>query len=231
MPLDAIQPGATALTRTGAHSSAAVSVKLSMPARAAPEWPMPGMPPHMSAMMLTIAPPFGCAAVASTCRAGGRSFSIHWLTHSRANRKPPVRLLRTTVSQPLALIADSGAVELAAGVVDERVDAAVTREHGRDRRLHLRLLADVADVGRADAAGVLDLALHRRELVGLAADDGDRGAERRQLVRGAAADPRAAAGDQRDLAAHQAGREDRSVGGHGRKSTDRLGSINQAAAW
>ena len=54
MPLDAIQPGATALTRTGAHSSAAVSVKLSMPARAAPEWPMPGMPPHMSAMMLTI---------------------------------------------------------------------------------------------------------------------------------------------------------------------------------
>ena len=44
-PLEAIQPGATALTRIGAHSSAAVSVKLSMPARAAPEWPMPGMPP------------------------------------------------------------------------------------------------------------------------------------------------------------------------------------------
>ena len=68
MPLDAIQPGATALTRTGAHSSAAVSVRLTMPARAAPEWPMPGMPPHMSAIMLTIAPP----------PSGG--FSIHWLT-------------------------------------------------------------------------------------------------------------------------------------------------------
>ena len=56
-PDDAIQPGATALTRTGAHSSAAVSVKLSMPARAAPEWPMSGMPFHMSAIMFTIAPP------------------------------------------------------------------------------------------------------------------------------------------------------------------------------
>ena len=57
MPLEAIQPGATALTRTGAHSQAAVSVKLSMPARAAPLWPMPGMPCHMSASMLTMAPP------------------------------------------------------------------------------------------------------------------------------------------------------------------------------
>ena len=71
MPLEAIQPGATALTRTGAHSSAAVSVKLSMPARAAPEWPMPGMPPHMSAMMLTMAPPCGS-------RRRRRRFSIHW---------------------------------------------------------------------------------------------------------------------------------------------------------
>ena len=58
IPLEAIHPGATALTRTGAHSSDAVSVKFSIPARAAPEWPMPGMPFHMSAMMLTIAPPW-----------------------------------------------------------------------------------------------------------------------------------------------------------------------------
>ena len=41
----------------GAHSTAAVSVKLTMPARAAPQWPMPGMPFHMSATMLTMAPP------------------------------------------------------------------------------------------------------------------------------------------------------------------------------
>ncbi len=35
MPLEAIHPGATAFTRIGAHSSAAVSVKLRFPARAA----------------------------------------------------------------------------------------------------------------------------------------------------------------------------------------------------
>jgi len=63
MPLEAIQPGATALTRTGAHSIAAVSVKLSMPARAAPEWPMPGIPIHMSATMLTMAQPAACCAI------------------------------------------------------------------------------------------------------------------------------------------------------------------------
>ena len=59
MPDDAIQPGATAFTRTpdGAHSTAAVSVKLTIPPRAAPEWPMPGMLPHMSATMFTMAPP------------------------------------------------------------------------------------------------------------------------------------------------------------------------------
>ena len=59
MPEEAIQPGATALTRTFAtdHSLAAVSVKLTMPARAAPEWPMAGMPSHMSATTLTIDPP------------------------------------------------------------------------------------------------------------------------------------------------------------------------------
>jgi hypothetical protein len=68
MPLEAIQPGATAFTRTGAHSKAAVSVKLSMPARAAPEWPMEGMPCHMSAMMLTMAPlPLFCAACFIHC--------------------------------------------------------------------------------------------------------------------------------------------------------------------
>jgi hypothetical protein len=60
MPEEAIQPGATALTLTPAcaHSTAAVSVRLSIPARAAPEWPMPGIEVHMSAMMLTMAPPW-----------------------------------------------------------------------------------------------------------------------------------------------------------------------------
>ena len=49
-------------------------------------------------------------------------------------------------------------------------------------------------------------------LSALAADERDRGAERRQLVRGAAADARAAAGDEGDLAREQAGAEDGLVG-------------------
>jgi hypothetical protein len=68
-------------------------VKLTMPARAAPLWPMPGIEPHMSATMLTMAPP---------------RRAMHWVKHSRATRKPPVRLVLTTASQPLALMASSG---------------------------------------------------------------------------------------------------------------------------
>ena len=96
MPVEAIHPGATAFTRTplGAHSTAAVPVRFTMPARAAPECPMPGMLPHMSATTFTIAPPWSV---------------IHCRKHSRENRKPPPKLLRTTASQPLPLIAASGA--------------------------------------------------------------------------------------------------------------------------
>ena len=56
-------PGASALTRTpdDAHSQAAVSLSVSMPPRAAAEWPNIGQPLQMSAMMLTIAPP--CAFI------------------------------------------------------------------------------------------------------------------------------------------------------------------------
>jgi hypothetical protein len=54
---------------------------------------MPGIEPHMSATMLTMAPP---------------RRAMHWVKHSRATRKPPVRLVLTTASQPLALMASSG---------------------------------------------------------------------------------------------------------------------------
>ena len=53
-----------------------------------------GMPPHMSATMLTMAPPRCCIA---------------WFRHSRAIRKPPVRFVCTTASQPLAEMSLSGA--------------------------------------------------------------------------------------------------------------------------
>ncbi len=187
------------------------------------------MPPHMSAMMLTTAPPFGRAPPFGSVQFGppAASFSIHWLTHSRANRKPPVDALAREQEAAGQVVADDrvpalGADrrqprwELAAGVVDERIDPAVAGEHRGDRRLHLRLLADVAHVDRADAARGFDLALHRGQFVGVAADDRDGRAERRELVRSAAADSRAAAGDDGDLALQQAGCEDGAIGGHRR---------------
>ena len=56
----AMNPGETELTRTPAadHSQAAVSVKVSMPPRAAPECANSGHPCQMSAIMFTMAPPF-----------------------------------------------------------------------------------------------------------------------------------------------------------------------------
>ena len=197
MPLEAMKPGAIALTRTGAHSSAAVSVKLSMPARAAPECPMPGMPCHMSARMLTIAPP--CSRIA--------------LRVALARHEEAAGEIRAHHRVP-AVGADSlqRRGELAAGVVDQRVDAAVPFEHGGDGRAHRGLVADVAGMRARGAARGLDLGAHRGELVGLAADEGDRRAERSQLVRRAAPDARAAAGDDGDLAREQVAAEDGLVG-------------------
>ena len=61
------------------------------------------------------------------------------------------------------------------------------------------------------AAGCLDLALHRGELLGLAAGDHDMRAQRRDLVRRAAADAAAAAGDDDGLALKQPRLEDRAI--------------------
>jgi hypothetical protein len=90
-----------------------------------------------------------------------------------------------------------------------------------------RLVADVGGVHRAASADGLDLALDRLELFQRAADDRHPRTERRQLVRGAAADARAAAGDESNLAGEQVGAENGAVGGH-----RRIGAgINQALAW
>ena len=58
---------------------------------------MPGMPFHMSAMMLVMD-----MSDSPKCNI------MYWLNTSRAMRKPPVRLLRTTVSKPLPLIMFKG---------------------------------------------------------------------------------------------------------------------------
>ncbi len=72
-----------------------------------------------------------------------------------------------------------------------------------------------------------DLAATVSQLLQLAPDQHHVRAERRQLVRGAAADAGAAAGDENDLAGEQARAEDGAVGRHRRKGR----AVNQALAW
>ena len=81
-----------------------------MPARAAPVCAMLGKPLRMSAAMLTIEPP---------------CFSIDWVKTSRLTMKPPVRLLRTTDVEALGAHGGGGRGELAAGIVEQAMDAAV----------------------------------------------------------------------------------------------------------
>ncbi len=77
---------------------------------------------------------------------------------------------------------------MAAGIVDEAVDAAIGAEHGVDGRDHHRLVADIADLGDHLAAILLDLGFHFRQFFGGPPQDRDIGAEGRQLVCGATAD-------------------------------------------
>src|SRR6266849_840898 len=114
-------------------------LRFTIPARAAPVCAMLGKPFLMSAAMFTIEPP---------------CFSIDCVNTSRLTMKPPVRLLRTTTSKPLA-----------------PMDAAVAGDDRGHRLLDLSFLANVEGMRLARAAGGLDLAFHRGELVGLAAGD------------------------------------------------------------
>ena len=109
----------------------------------------------------------------------------------------PSRFRRTTVRKPLGVMSSAGREILAAGVVDEDVDAAVALERAVDERVDLVLLADVAD-DALDAAGRGERRRLLQRLDPAPADD-DRRAEARELERGRAADARAAAADDRDL--------------------------------
>jgi hypothetical protein len=105
--------------------------------------------------------------------------------------------------------------ELAAGVVDQAVDAAVFGQHGRDQAAHRVFLPDVADL-RAGLAAILgDFRRDGLQLVGLAAHQHDARAQCREFMRGAAADAGTAAGDDDDLVLEQRRRKDGLVR-HGR---------------
>src|SRR5439155_11995139 len=95
--------------------------------------------------------------------------------------------------------------ELAAGVVDEQVDAPVAGEHAVDERVHLLLLADVADRRLAAAAfGQRSGLAHG--LLAAAAHDHLRAAGG-ELERRGAAQAAPPAADDRHLPVEQAGSE------------------------
>jgi hypothetical protein len=94
--------------------------------------------------------------------------------------------------------------ELAARAIEQAVDGAVPRQRIGNRAAHAGLVADVAGV-QADAAAGLgvdpaDFVLRRLQLVELAPYQRQARAQRRQLVRGAAAQPAAAPGHDDGLA-------------------------------
>jgi hypothetical protein len=128
--------------------------------------------------------------------------------HSRANRKPPVRLLRTTASQPFWLIAASGAANWPPALltspsmrpVCSSVPATIARTCSSSRMSRDRMRR---------ASRLRDLGAHRLQPVRLAPDEHHRRTEARQLVRRAATDPAAASGDDVRLACEQPGPEDR----------------------
>ncbi len=72
---------------------------------------------------------------------------------------------------------------LAAGVVDEAVDAAVRCDDGGDGRAYRFFLADVEGLRAGLAAAGFDLGAYLVELLGLAADQHHLRAERREFVR------------------------------------------------
>ena len=78
-------------------------------------------------------------------------------------------------------------------------------DDGGDAGLHCVFIADVEGDAVADAAVFSDFGSDAVELVLLAPADKHRGAERRELVRGAAPDAAATAGDPAQLAGEQAG--------------------------
>ena len=137
---------------------------------------MPGSPWCGERVTFTILPPRASGIIARVATA--------WLISH-----VPSTFRRMTVRKPFGRDVLGGRHVLAAGVVDEQVDLAVALEHRVHERLDLVLLADVAGVCLdAPAVGLRRGLLQR--LLAPAADHHSR-AERRQLERAGAPEPRA----------------------------------------
>ncbi len=104
-----------------------------------------------------------------------------------------------------------GRGELAARIVDQRIDAPVPREHGLDGGLHGRLVADIADGSAGGTAFGCYFGRHGSELVGIATKQHHVRTQRGQFMRRAAPDSGTAAGHQHHLPGKQAGAKHRTV--------------------
>ena len=152
----------------------------------------------MSATTLTIAPPLPSIQRGSTPATSGSS---------------PVMLLRTTAFQPLSEMSLSGAGNWPPALLTSPSIRPCALEHGVDGRLHRLLLADVAGVKRRRRAAILVIsAATALELLAACGRPAPRAAPSDgQLVRGAAPDAAAAAGDDDALAVERAWPEHRTI--------------------
>ena len=191
MPLEAIQPGATALTRT--------------PACGPLEGGGLGQVDHAGARRAGV--PHARHAVPEVGRHvdDGAAVLLHGLREDLAHHQEAAGEVVGDDGLE-ALLADGGQRrgELPAGVVDEAVDAAepaTTRGHAG---LHGVLVADVEGALDRSAPPSSAISAATRSSLSRAPADHHVRAQRRQLVRDAAADARAAAGDPDALAGEQA---------------------------
>src|SRR4029077_1371407 len=90
--------------------------------------------------------------------------------------------------------------EIAGGAVDQDVDVTEIADDSRHHRVDGLGIADVGGVGDGPYAALPQFRSGRLGMLDLPAGDGDIAAVRRKRVRDAAADPRAAARDERDAA-------------------------------
>ena len=109
----------------------------------------------------------------------------------------PMTFSSITVRNPFGVIASAGLEELAAGVVDQHVDAAVALDHAVEQRFDRLLVADVQRQALGLAAHTLDLGGQVLDQLGPAAAADHGRAEAGELQRRGAPQPRRRPGRRR----------------------------------
>jgi hypothetical protein len=111
----------------------------------------------------------------------------------------------------LAEIFSNGAANWPPALLTSAVDPAEVLQDRGYRGLDCFFLADVAGIGARFAACLRDFGPYFVQFLHFSSDQRDPASQRRQLVSGAAADARAASGDDCSLAGEQAGTQYRCI--------------------